>query len=283
MTGKGFAMEKFTSKDGTTLAYERSGSGPPLLLVHGATADHHRWGPVKPALEQHFTLYMLDRRGRGESGDAPEYAIAREVEDIAAFAGAAFAGSVGGPVNLLGHSFGAACSLEAALISPNIERLILYEPPPPGVSGMVSGQTAERLRKLLAAGDRDAVVSTFLSEVARIPEEDLSVMRAASSWQGRIEAAHTILREIECLEQEPPFDPRRFAKFEIPTLLLLGGDSPALYRDHITALHAHIASSQLVELPGQQHVAMNTAPELFTREVLAFLQADASNSGPKQF
>ncbi len=75
-------METITSKDGTMIAYQRSGTGPPLVLVHGTTADHTRWVPILPALEQHFTVYALDRRGRGGSGDAEQYVIEREFEDI---------------------------------------------------------------------------------------------------------------------------------------------------------------------------------------------------------
>jgi hypothetical protein len=76
-------METITSKDGTSIAYRRSGEGPPLVLVHGAAADHGRWRPVLPAFEERFTVYAIDRRGRGGSGDADGYAIEREFEDVA--------------------------------------------------------------------------------------------------------------------------------------------------------------------------------------------------------
>jgi pimeloyl-ACP methyl ester carboxylesterase len=263
-------MEQITSRDGTLIAYARSGTGPPLILVHGAIADHTRWAPVLPALAQQYTVYAMDRRGRGGSGDAPAYALAREFEDIVAIAEA-----IGGPVNLLGHSFGAACALEAALHTARVQRLILYEPPPPGLPGTLPPLVAERVRRQLAAGDREAVITTFFEEVARVPPHEVAQLRSAPSWQGRLAAAHTILREIESLEQSPPFDPQRFASFTTPTCLMLGGDSPALYRDHIEALHTALPNSRVVVLSGQQHVAMNTAPDLFVSEVLAFLQASA--------
>ena len=95
-------METIRSKDGTRIAYERSGAGPALVLVHGTTADHTRWAPVLPMLERIFTVYAVDRRGRGQSGDAADYSIEREYEDIAAVVS-----SIPGPVNLLGHSYGA--------------------------------------------------------------------------------------------------------------------------------------------------------------------------------
>ena len=119
-------METITSTDGTMIAYQRSGTGPPLVLVHGTTADHTRWTPVLPAFEQHFTVYGLDRRGRGGSGDAGQYAIEREFEDTVAVVN-----SIEEPIFLLGHSYGALCSLEAASRTAHLRKLILYEPPIP--------------------------------------------------------------------------------------------------------------------------------------------------------
>ena len=116
-------MEQVTSSDGAFIVYRRSGAGPPLLLVHGTTADHRSWSAVAPLLEPHFTLYAMDRRGRGESGDTADYGLEREVADIIAVIEA-----IGQPVNVLGHSYGALCCLEAALQTDAIARLILYEP-----------------------------------------------------------------------------------------------------------------------------------------------------------
>lgn len=134
-------METVRSKDGTAIAFQRSGAGSPLVLVHGAVSDHSRWMPILPPLEKQFTVYALDRRGRGGSGDTKLYAIEREFEDIAAVVD-----SIGGPVDLLAHSFGAFCALEAARLTSNIGRLILYEPPPPGVKGtMPPAQSCAKL------------------------------------------------------------------------------------------------------------------------------------------
>src|SRR5690349_20970515 len=102
-------MGEIRSVDGTAIAYRRSGSGPPLVLVHGTSATPARWASVAPRLESHFTVYAVDRRGRGMSGDASSYAIEREFEDVAAVVL-----SIDGPVDLLGHSYGAICALEAA-------------------------------------------------------------------------------------------------------------------------------------------------------------------------
>lgn len=117
-------MEHVRSLDGTLIAFERSGAGPPLVLVHGILGSSRRW-PVLPDLEQHFTITAIERHGRGESGDTEPYAIAREFEDVAAVVTA-----IGGEVSLLGHSFGGLCVLEAALLTPHVRRLVVYEPSP---------------------------------------------------------------------------------------------------------------------------------------------------------
>lgn len=128
-------METVISTDGTPIAYQRAGSGPPIVLVHGTLGVSKRW-PIVPLLEPHFTVITFDRRGRGDSGDGPDYSLEREAEDIAALASA-----IGGGVSLLGHSFGALCALEAALLIPRLRHLILYEP-------ALSGAPPRRLRGL---------------------------------------------------------------------------------------------------------------------------------------
>jgi pimeloyl-ACP methyl ester carboxylesterase len=119
-------MEKVISKDGTPIAYHRSGKGAPLVLIHGTGASSERWKPILPALEKQFSIYAVDRRGRGASGDAHAYAMRREFEDVAAVVD-----SIGDRVHLLGHSFGAICSLEATLLTSHVHKVILYEPPLP--------------------------------------------------------------------------------------------------------------------------------------------------------
>ena len=106
---RGIEMEHVSSADGTPIAYARTGSGPPLVLVHGSLNDRNAWGAVLPALAQHHTVYAMDRRGRGESGQPAEHALERQFEDVVAVIEAA-----GAPVDLIGHSYGAHCALGAA-------------------------------------------------------------------------------------------------------------------------------------------------------------------------
>src|SRR5688572_28968236 len=180
-------MQAARSRDGTSIAYESSGSGPPLVLVHGTTGTLRRWAPVLPMLEAHFTVHAIDRRGRGASGDASPYAMEREFEDVAAVVDA-----IDEPVHLLGHSFGAICALEAACRTPNLRRLVLYEPPIP-MPGHVAFEpsTLERLQALLDAGDREGLLTVFFREVNGMPATQFEQFRTSPMWQARVALAHT--------------------------------------------------------------------------------------------
>jgi pimeloyl-ACP methyl ester carboxylesterase len=259
-------MKYVTSRDGTRIACHESGAGAPLVLVHGTSAASTRWKPVLPALEQHARICAMDRRGRGESGDSATYTIEREFEDIAAVVDAA-----GVPVDLLGHSYGGLCALEAALLTPNLRKLVLYEPPIPvaGVPIYPDG-IVERLQALLDAGDREAVVLTFMREVVRMPPHEEIAFRSSPAWPARVAAAHTLPRELR-VHQQYTFDAGRFAALQVPTLLLLGGDSPDFFQAATQAVDNALPNSRVVVLPGQQHIAIDTAPERFTQEVVRFL------------
>lgn len=255
------------SRDGTQIAFEREGDGPPLILVHGTGGAATRWQPILPVLGEHYTVYAIDRRGRRESGDTEPYAAEREFEDIAAVAEAA-----GAPAYLLGHSYGGLCALGAALISPAIRKLILYEPPIPlpGVEILPDG-LVERYEAMLATGDRDGVLSAFLREVVRMPPGEIETLRSLPAWNSRLAAAHTLPRELR-MHVDYRFDMDRIAQLDIPVLLMIGGVSPKFFRSCIDALDEKLTDSRIVVLPGQGHSAMDTAPELFVREVEAFLE-----------
>lgn len=266
-------MQTIRSRDRTQIAFACSGTGPPLLLVHGTAGDHTRWSPLLPRLEPHATVYAMDRRGRGGSGDADPYEIQREFEDVAAVIDA-IAASIGSPINVLGHSYGALCSLEATLLTANIQRLILYEAPPPGTPGLFPPDSIAKIERLLAEGDRDAAISTFMREVVEIESSEIEMLRTLPSWAGRVAAAHTLPREEHATEQLSPFDPNRFKGMKTPTLLLLGSESPAFFAEFTKQIHAALPHSNIAVMPGQQHTAMNTAPDMFLREVFDFLEIE---------
>ena len=263
------SRESVTSEDGTPIAYWRSGEGPPLVLVHGTSADHGRWAPVLPAFGQRFTVCAVDRRGRGGSGDSNDYAIEREFEDIAAVVD-----SLGEPAYLLGHSYGALCALGAALLTRNVRKLVLYEP------GMnVTGEQIyppgfiDRLDALLDAGDRDAVISTMFRELVGMPQEEVEYLRLLPAWQERVKAAHTVPRELRA-DEAYRFDPERFGDLGVPTLMLSGGESPAFQKAADKAVDETLPNCRIVVMPGQGHAAMDTGTNLFTTEVVRFLTAD---------
>ena len=256
------------SEDGTPIAYRCTGEGLPLVLVHGTSADHTRWEPVLPALEDHFTVYAVDRRGRGGSGDTENYSLDREVEDVVALVD-----SIGVPVNLLGHSYGAICSMEASLMrtAARVHKLVLYEPPLPTSLVTFPAKTIERVEALIEEGEREEAVAVFLREAAGMPPHAVDGLRADHvAWQKRLAQAHTLPREARAAEGYV-LDPARFREFGPQTLLLLGGESPPFFKAATEVLDEALPDSRIVVMPGQGHVAMHTAPELFTSLIVQFL------------
>ena len=171
-----------TSEDGTRIGLWVSGEGPPLVMVHGAMADHTTLALVAPLLEPHFTVYALDRRGRGASGDAPTYSVEHEYADVAIVVDAV-AGRTGGPVSLYGHSYGATCALGSALRTSNIYRLALYEPALRGVFDYPPG-FLDRLSALVAAGEAEQAVELAYRERVGLTPAQLEAMRAMPSSHG---------------------------------------------------------------------------------------------------
>lgn len=260
-------MDTLVSTNQIAITYRKSGSGTPLLMVHGTNGSHAHWNLALPKLAEQFTVYAMERRGRGESGDAPEYAIEREFEDVASLANA-----IGGPVDVFGHSFGAACVLGAARLIPQLRRMILYEPP------MLLEQQArqrtvllERMEQLLSSGEREQVVITLLRDMLHVPQVMLDRVMAAPNWPAQVAAAHTIPRELRQSHRYAP-DLAALEAITVPTLFLLGGDSPDFFKQTTETLHAHLPNSQISVLAGQQHSAMLTAPELFANEIIQFLK-----------
>ena len=251
------------SGDGTRIAYWSSGEGPPLVLVHGATSDHTTFRFVTPLLVEHFTLVAVDRRGRGESGDAAEYALERELDDLARVVD-----SLDGPVDVFGHSFGATVALAAAPTMRNLRRLVLYEPSP-GIN-VVPAVDVARFEALVEAGEREAALVAAYGSFGLTPAE-VAQIRDSPVWPARVAAVHTIAREIRA-EEGYRVEPGRFAQLDIPVLLLLGEESPAWARDGAERIRAALPDARISVLPGQGHTAILTAPELVVDELLDFLR-----------
>lgn len=249
------------SRDGTPIAWWRSGSGPDLLLVHGTTADHTRWETMLPLLEPHVTVHAMDRRGRGGSGDSPEYSMAAEADDVAAVVEA-----IGRPVDAFGHSYGALVTLEAALRSSGVRRLVLYEP---ALGTMTFPAETARMERSLAEGRREDVIVTLLRDLAGMTDEQLAAARSLPSWKGRVAAAQTVVREMRA-EEAYRFDPARFTGFRVPTLLLRGSESPPSLQGETDLLAGALPAARVSPLIGHGHVAMLSAPQLVVDLILGF-------------
>lgn len=255
------------SADGTRIGFLRLGSGPPLVLVHGTTDAHEGWLPVATALADRFTCHVVDRRGRGASGDGPAYALARECEDIAAVLTFAGEGS-----HLLGHSFGGICSLEVARahsVGEQLGRLVVYEPPlmlPPEQIANLAADVGEAMDR----DDRDEALSRFLLGGPALSEAEVSLLKSTPIWKQMLEVAQTLPRELAAIQALPP-DLRRFREVGVPTLLLVGTESKAELRDGSSALARTLPDARIHRLEGQAHVANMLAPAEVARVVAEFL------------
>jgi pimeloyl-ACP methyl ester carboxylesterase len=257
-----------TSRDGTEIGYWTSGEGPPLVLVHGGLGDHTRWDTLRPYLEPHFTVHAMDRRGRGASGDAADYDVAREFEDVAAVVDAVARDS-GSAVNVYGVSFGGLCAMRAATLTSHVGKLALYEgwPPVPAELTPPAGFMAQ-MEELLAAGKREAALEAAYRTLLGVTDDQLADFKAQPAWPARVAAAHTIPRELRTVP-ETHFDPGQAAKITAPTLLLVGAEGPD-WRPEIMV--DTLPDARVAVLDGQGHLADLLAPELVAEHLLAFLR-----------
>jgi pimeloyl-ACP methyl ester carboxylesterase len=266
----------FRSADGVPIGCYRSGAGPALVAVHGTGADHAAWDLVAPKLARHFTVYAMDRRGRGGSGDAPEYSLEREYDDVLAVVE-----GIGAPVHLYGHSFGGACAIEAAMRTPRLSSLILYEggPKPLGLR-FFPDEFIAQLETLIAQDQREEAMRLFMLRGAGLSPQDLEILQHTPAWANRLAAAHTIPRELRAFNEYGGTDLDRFRTLSMPTLLLVGGRTPDKMREMFLAIGSVIPGSRVQDLPGQGHAAHQTAPELLVDALTAFLlSVDGASAG----
>ncbi|MDG5758872.1 alpha/beta hydrolase [Natronococcus sp. A-GB1] len=257
-------MKTVTSADGTAIAYERTGSGPPLVLVHGTLVNHTSWEPSRPRFEDHFTVYAMDRRGLGESGDNDEYALEREAEDVGAVAE-----SIDEPVVLLGHSYGALISLEAAFRTDNLRTLVLYEPLfQVGAQKLYSEDLLAEMKALHEAGENERLIVLFFEDILKLPPAEIDALRSDPIWQDFLDGARTVYRETQA-ENEYEFDPARFAELTTPTILVSGSESSEDFTNATDGLDDALPNSRIVTLDGQGHDGALSAPDLFVDEVHA--------------
>ena len=248
-------MPTVTSADGTTIAYDTTGTGPALIVVDG-TMCHREFGPARKlakALADRFTVHLYDRRGRGASGNTLPWHEDREIEDLAALLDAA-----GGTAYVVGVSSGAVLAADAAHRLPGITALALYEPPfivddtrPPRPENFTTNTEA-----LILCGDRSGALRKFLRDVG-VPAIGLHVMALTPAWRKLKAVAHTLPYDLRILGDTGrgrPLDSTRWAGATMPALVLDGGKSPTYMRNAARALSEALPKAEHRTLPGQTHM-----------------------------
>jgi pimeloyl-ACP methyl ester carboxylesterase len=268
-------MDTTRSTDGVRIAFDRTGQGPPLIMVDGALCSR-AMGPgrsLAPRLADSFTVYTYDRRGRGDSSDARPYAVDREIDDLDALIAEA-----GGPAYVCGHSSGAALALDAAARGSAISKLVLYEPPfivddsrPPVPADIVT-----QFERLLAGDRRGDAVRLFLRQVGT-PRAMIAVMRLTPVWSKLKSVAHTLPYDLTIMagrQSGEPLGAGAWSTATMPTLVVVGGKSPAWFQHGTRALAEVLPNARLEIAERQTHLVK---PKLFAPQLKRFW-AGASGS-----
>lgn len=264
------AYDTVISADGTSIAYETFGEGPPLIAVCGATCDRALMRSTAQALGERFTTINYDRRGRGESGNTLPYAIERELEDLAALIDRS-----GGRAHLYGHSSGAGLVLHAVAAGLPVNRFVLHDPPyspDDEASRNDARRYGQRLRALLGEDKRAEAIETFF-RITGMPDEMIDGMRETPRWPALLALAPTLAYDSAVMgdvERGGTVPDDLAVRATRPGLVLLGGDSPEFMLDVGRRLADLLPDACLRVLEGQGHVV---APEILTPVVADFLSA----------
>jgi pimeloyl-ACP methyl ester carboxylesterase len=270
-------MKTVTSKDGTTIAFEQSGTGPALILV-GGSFEHRAMDSetaqlaALPLLGRHFTVIHYDRRGRGDSTDIQPYAVQREIEDIEALIDEA-----GGSAYLSGISSGAALALEAALaLGRKVKGLAMYEAPYSDDEFYRQGvrELTSQLRDALADDRRGDAVGHFMTFMG-VPADQLDEMRQYPMWPMWEAVAATLGYEIDVMGEDASVPTERAAGLTVPTLIMAGEASDPSTHATARTLADAIPNSRHRTLEGQTHVV---AAEALALELVEFFKSTAANS-----
>lgn len=250
-------MHTTSSPDGTTLAFDRTGAGPALVIVGGAfgTRDHPSVTGLTQHLSEHATVHAYDRRGRGGSTDTPPYAVEREIEDLAAVIDAA-----GGRADVYGLSSGAALAARAASAGLPIDRLILHEPPydVDGVRPPLPADFAERVAALVGEGQNGDAVEYFMTQGMGLPTEMVAGIRPTPMWAGLEVLAPTLVYD-NAVMGDNTLPVAELGTISQPVLVLAGELSPDWFHRAAAATAAACPDARLHRLPGQSHFAPDDA------------------------
>jgi len=255
-------MNKVTSKDGTIITYDRLGDGPPVVLISGGSVDRWSNAGLAQILAADFTVLNYDRRGRGESGDTPPYAVQREIEDIDAVVGA-----TGEPAFLYGSSSGAALGLDATAAGLAIRKLAMWEPPyilDP--NGRPPADQVDQYNAMLAEGRRGDAAQYFMEKVVRMPAEFVASARSQPWWAATEALAHTLPYDATIMG-DYSLPTETAGRITVPTLVITGGSSFAFMHETAAALAKALPAGQTARIEGQEH---NIAPEAIAPVLKAF-------------
>jgi pimeloyl-ACP methyl ester carboxylesterase len=236
-----------------------TGSGSPIVLVHGTACDGESLRLLETILADEFSVVTVDRRGRRNSGDADVYTVQGEFDDVAAVID-----ELNEPAVLFGHSFGANVALGAASRTVNLKSLVLYEP---GRPGDIRPQLRDEISRLISVDDRVAAMRLALGEFTRLSEEWLDELLATPPWRARLDYAHTIARELNAYDE---LDYGDLSRLKTPTLFLVGSESTPADLAYAHAIACRMPSARVSVLHGQGHLAATTAPTLLAREIAGF-------------
>ena len=238
------------SKDGTRIAYEKSGQGPAVVIVGGVAGDRSQQAPLAALLAKDFTVFNFDRRGHGESGMTEPYAVEREIEDIDAIIGAA-----GGSALVYGTSGCAVLALLAAAggFASKMKKLALWEPPfiVEGSRPKVPADYKQQLMSLLAQNRRGDMVELFMTAAVGMPKEFVAPMRQAPFWAAQEAVAHTLVYDATIMG-DYSLPRTRIARVQVPTLVIDGGQTPWLSAA-ADAVAAALPKAERRTIAGQPH------------------------------
>ena len=267
------AIEKsVTSKDGTLIAYEQTGSGPALILVSAALADRDGARRLARQLLSSLTVINYDRRGRGKSANTEPYAVEREVEDLEALVNA-----TGGPVFLFGSSSGAVLALDAAnRLGPKVTKLFLYGPPfivdssrPP-----IPDTLIQEITTSLSDNDRDGAVALFFGKGMGIPAPGIAFMRwMLPAWSDMTRIAHTAPYDLMLLagtQSGQPLPANRWSQVSAPAIVAVGSKGEPFFHSGAKALVGRLAAAQYRSLEGLDHSAVLMGPQALAAAIREF-------------
>ncbi|MBW3668453.1 MAG: alpha/beta hydrolase [Actinobacteria bacterium] len=251
------------SADGTEIVWRTWGDGPGVVVVHGSLEDGMAWSDVATRLAPRFAVHVMSRRGVGDSGDRPAYAIEREYDDILAVARATRS------TRVIGHSFGAICVLGAAA-APELDRVVLYEPPLNIDDRVVPDDALAEVDAAEKRGDVAGVVEVGLRRCVRMPDGLVDAIKGSELWAELVRNGRPWARELRAI-RDLPFGVERYRSIAAPVLLPVGETTQVHHRRAAEALSRALPDATIVELPGVGHEAHVLAPDLLAEHLASFL------------